>query len=62
MEHCHMLIKIFQPENLGAEPCPRVVQWLDDLGAMCSTAWRALCAIGSRFNSSRSPGKERLLT
>jgi len=35
----------------------RVVPWLDHLGAMCSRAWRAQCAVGSRFNSSRGPGK-----
>jgi len=34
----------------------RVVRWLDHLGAMCSRAWCALCAIGSRFNSNRGPG------
>jgi len=27
--------------------------------AMCSRAWRALCAVGSRFNLSRDPGKAR---
>ena len=37
----------------------RVVRWLDHLGAMCSRAWHALCAVGSRFNSNRGPGKER---
>jgi len=43
--------------------CPaRVVRWLDHLHAMCSRAWRALCAVGSRFNSSRGPGKVRLPT
>ena len=26
---------------------------------MCSRAWHALCAVGSRFNSSRGPGKAR---
>jgi len=40
--------------------CPaRVVRWLDHLGAMCSRAWRTLCAVASRFNSSRGPGKVR---
>jgi len=40
--------------------CPaRVVGWLDHLDAMCSRAWRALCAVASRFNSSRGPGKAR---
>jgi len=34
-----------------------VVQWLDHLGAMCSRAWCALCAVGSRFNSSCGQGK-----
>jgi len=34
-----------------------VVRWLDHLGAMCSRAWCALCAVGSRFNSSRGLGK-----
>jgi len=37
----------------------RVVRWLDHLGAMCSRAWRALCAVGSRFSSSRGPCKAR---
>ena len=37
----------------------RVVRWLEHLGAMCSRAWRALCAVGSRFNSSPGPGKAR---
>jgi len=36
-----------------------VVRWLDHMGAMCSRAWRALCAVGLRFNSSRGPGKAR---
>jgi len=31
----------------------RVVRWLDHLDAMCRRTWRALCAVGSRFNSSR---------
>ena len=35
------------------------VWWLDHLGAMCSRAWCALCAVGSRFKSSHSPGKAR---
>jgi len=39
-----------------------VVRWLDHLGAMCSKAWRTLCAVGSRFNSSRGLGKARPLT
>ena len=40
--------------------CPaHIVQWLDHFGAMCSRAWHALCAISSRFNSSRGPGKAR---
>ena len=33
----------------------RVVRWLDHLGAMYSRAWRAWCAVGSGFNSSRGP-------
>jgi len=34
--------------------CPaRVVHWLDNLGTMCSRAWRAQCAAGSEFNPSR---------
>jgi len=37
----------------------RVVRWLDHLGTMCSRAWRALCAVGSRFNSSHGPCKAR---
>jgi len=40
--------------------CPaRVVRWLDHLDTICSRAWRALCAVGSRFNSSHGPGKAR---
>jgi len=37
----------------------RVVRWLNHLDTMCSRAWRALCAVGSRFNSSHGPGKAR---
>jgi len=37
-----------------------IVLWLDHSDAMCSRAWRTLCAIGSRFNSSRGPGKAHL--
>jgi len=45
----------FCPVN-NARLCPaRVVWWLEHLGAMCSRAWRAQCAIGSRFNSSHGP-------
>jgi len=44
---------------LGGLRPTRVVRWLDHLGAMCSRAWRALCAVGSRFNSSRGTGKAR---
>jgi len=33
----------------------REVRWLDHLDAMCSRASRALCAVGSRFNSSHGP-------
>jgi len=40
----------------------REVRWLDHLDTMCSRAWRALCAVGSRFNSSRGLGKARLPT
>jgi len=32
----------------------RVVRWLDHLDAMCSRAWCVLCAVGLRFNSSRT--------
>jgi len=31
----------------------RVVQWLDHLGTMYSTAWQAQCAPGPEFNPSR---------
>jgi len=37
----------------------RVVLWLDHLDAMCTRACCALYAVGSRFNSSRGPGKAR---
>ena len=51
------IIAVFIPDE-----CPaRVDQWLDHLGAMCSTAWRAQCAVGSRFNSSRGPVRRVLL-
>jgi len=45
-------------KKMGKSPA-RVVRWLDHLDAMCSRARRALCAVGSRFNSSRGPGKAR---
>jgi len=43
----------------AAHCAARVVRWLDHLDAMCSRAWRALCSAGSRFDSSRGPGKAR---
>ena len=36
-----------------------VILWLDHLGTMCSRTWPAPCAVGSRFTSSRGPGKAR---
>jgi len=41
-------------DKLSASPA-RVVQWLDHLGAMCSTALRAQCVAGPEFNQSRGP-------
>jgi len=41
-------------EKLFDQPA-HVVQWLDHLGAMCSSAWRAQCAAGPEFNPSRGP-------
>jgi len=43
-------------EYLGTCPA-RLERWLDHFGAMCSWAWRALYAVGLRFNSTRGPGK-----
>jgi len=36
-----------------ARPCSPRLQWLDHLGATCSTAWCAQCADGPEFNPSR---------
>jgi len=47
---------IYTFKCLNSSPA-RVVRWLDHLDAMCSREWCALCAVGSRFNSSRGPGK-----
>ena len=42
--------------HLSPEVSPAcVVRWLDHLGTVCSRAWRAQCAIGSRFSLSRGP-------
>jgi len=48
------MVQSFQFRYIMSHPA-RVVQWLDHLGAVCSRAWRALCAVGSRFNLSRGP-------
>jgi len=56
--HMRYLYQIFVHVTYGRSPA-RVVRRLDHLDAMCSRAWRALCAVGSRFNSSRGPGKAR---
>ena len=56
-----LFLLIFLTDLLPYLPFPlrSVVRWLDHLDAMCSRAWRALCAVGSRFNSSRGLGKVR---
>jgi len=57
----HRLCMFFYYHHNWGSPA-RVVRWLDHSGGMCSRVWHTLRAVGSRFNSSRGPGKARLPT
>jgi len=41
-----MTYDVFRGTLNLAENSSRIVRWLDHLDAMCSRAWRALCAVG----------------